>query len=88
MSYDNPEDNAGWHEMMGFSFPLLSDEDHAFAIATGAEREPGSRLYGHAPLRHTYLIDPEGVVRAVWDVGREIQGHAAAVLEEHRRLTS
>jgi peroxiredoxin Q/BCP len=87
MSYDPPEDNRGWAEMMDFEFPLLSDPDREIAEALDVRRQPPHPLFA-LPRRVTYLIDPEGIVAASYDVGREIEGHAEEVLEDLRALVS
>ncbi len=62
ISYDPPEVNRAWSELMGFEFPLLSDPDHVAGRALDAERQPDDRGYG-TPKRITYLIDPDGIIR-------------------------
>lgn len=78
ISADSPDQHASFCDSEGLRFPLLSD--------------PGgrvSRLYGSwiAPFsqRHTFLIDPAGVVRARWVAVRP-QGHSQEVLAELKRL--
>ena len=80
ISYDSPEDNKAWAEMLDFGFPVLSDPDRDIAGSLDVRREPPHPLFA-LPRRVTYLIDPEGVVAESYDVGRNIQGHAAEVLE-------
>ena len=84
MSYDAPEDNRAWSEMMGFDFPLLSDPDHAMERAQGVEREPDDRRFGW-PQRATYLVDPEGMVRRAYLV-TDNATHAGEVLTDLRSL--
>lgn len=78
VSADSPDQHASFCDSEGLRFPLLSD--------------PGgqvSRLYGSwiAPFsqRHTFLIDPAGVVRARWVAVRPA-GHSREVLDELTRL--
>ncbi len=78
ISADGAEDHAAFCSSEGLTYPLLSD--------------PGgqvSRLYGSwlAPFsqRHTFLIDPDGVLRSVWTAVRPA-GHAQEVLAELERL--
>lgn len=47
--------------------------------AYGAAR-PADHEYAMWPKRVTYLIDPEGVVRAAWEV-KDLQAHTGEVLE-------
>jgi peroxiredoxin len=88
MSYDRPDENRAWVELMGFEFPLLSDPTHEVARMMGAERGPDERGAGF-PRRITYLVDPDLVVREVYRVGRdETAGHAEAVLADLLRHAS
>ena len=71
ISADDPDSHASFCSEEGLAFPLLSD--------------PGgqvSRLYGSwiAPFsqRHTFLIDPEGILRASWQAVRP-SGHSQEV---------
>jgi peroxiredoxin len=86
ISYDSPEDNKDWAEMMGFDFPLLSDPDREIAELLEVRRPPLHPMTA-LPRRVTYLIDPEGIVARSYDVGRHIKGHAEEVLEDLRSLT-
>jgi len=72
ISADDPDSHASFCTEEQLAFPLLSD--------------PGgqvSRLYGSwiAPFsqRHTFLIDPQGFVRASWQAVRP-SGHSQEVL--------
>ena len=86
ISYDDPEDNKGWAEMMEFDFPLLSDPDRSVAALMDVKRASGHPL-SFLPRRVTYLIDPNGVIARSSDVGRTIKGHAEEVLADLRELT-
>lgn len=72
VSADDPESHASFCGSEGLAYPLLSDPGGAV-----------SRLYGSwmAPfsLRHTFLIDPAGILRARW-VGVNPGRHSAEVL--------
>jgi peroxiredoxin Q/BCP len=72
ISADGPDSHAAFCSEEGLAFPLLSDP--------GGEV---SRLYGSwiAPFsqRHTFLIDPAGVLRASWVAVRP-SGHSREVL--------
>ncbi len=78
ISADDGDAHASFCGSEGLAYPLLSDP-------TGEV----SRLYGSwmAPfsLRHTFLIDPRGVLRARWTAVRPA-GHSREVLEELDRL--
>ena len=54
------------------------------ADAYGTRRAPGSR-WAHVPERRTFVIDPDGTVRAVYDV-TDVHAHPGEVLEDLRRL--
>ncbi len=84
LSYDSPEENRAWSEMMGFDFPLLSDPDHTIGRAQGVEREPDDRRFGW-PMRVTYLVDPDGIVRRAYLV-TDNATHAEEVLGDLRSL--
>ena len=62
----------------GLVYPLLSDPDGAVSRAWGSWLPPFS-------LRHTFLVDPEGIVRARWSAVRPAQ-HSQEVLAELTRL--
>lgn len=84
ISYDTPEDNRAWAEIMGFEFPLLSDPDHTAGRALEAERDPDHPAFG-VPIRITYLIDPDLTIRRSYRVGREeIAAHPDVVLTDLR----
>jgi peroxiredoxin len=63
---------------------LLSDVDGHVAELYGVRRPPGSR-WAKVPERRTFLIDPVGVVRHVYDV-TDVHGHPAEVLADLGRL--
>lgn len=68
--------------------PLLSDDSLEAIQAYGAWRPQeaqGGKSLGVA--RSTYLIDPQGVIRAVWPEVRTASGHAAEVLAKLKELT-
>ena len=56
VSADDVESHAEFCESEALAFPLLSDADGAVSKTYGSWIKPMSR-------RHTYLIDPEGVLR-------------------------
>lgn len=73
--------------MMEFDFPLLSDPDREIGALLDVKRPAGHPMY-FLPRRVTYLVDPEGVIVRSYDVGRDIEGHADAVLDDLRSLTA
>jgi peroxiredoxin len=70
---------------MSFPFPLLSDPNASIASLLDVKRPRGHPL-ASIPRRVTYLIDPDGVIRRAYDVGRHIEGHAGDVLGDLEEL--
>ena len=73
ISADSVDDHESFCESEGLSFPLLSDPDGTVSKAYGSWMAPYS-------LRHTFLIDPDGVLRERW-VAVQPNGHAREVLD-------
>ena len=73
ISADSVDDHNSFCESEGLSFPLLSDPDGTVSKAYGSWMAPYS-------LRHTFLIDSDGVLRERWVAVRPI-GHAREVLD-------
>lgn len=73
ISADSVDDHESFCESEGLSFPLLSDPDGTVSKAYGSWMAPYS-------LRHTFLIDPDGVLRERWVAVRP-SGHAREVLD-------
>lgn len=80
VSTDKPGTLAKFRDKHDFRFPLLSDADKDIATAYGTLKE-----HGKSANRITYLIDPTGVVRAVWPKVK-VDGHAEAVLTRLKEL--
>ena len=83
-SYDPPRDNLAFSDDQELPFALLSDVDGTVADLYGTRRPPGSR-WARVPERRTFLIDPDGIVRAVYDV-TDVHAHPDQVLADLRRL--
>ncbi len=77
VSADDPDSHASFCSEEGLAFPLLSDPGGAVSKAYGSWIPPFSQ-------RHTFLIDPQGVVRSRWVAVRP-SGHSAEVLAELQR---
>mgnify|MGYP003299706486 FL=1 len=73
ISADSVDDHESFCESEGLSFPLLSDPDGTVSKAYGSWMAPYS-------LRHSFLIDPDGVLRERWVAVRP-NGHAREVLD-------
>jgi len=71
---------AKFRDKHGFRFALVSDADKEIAGAYGTLKD-----HGKSANRVTYLIDPDGVVRAVWPKVK-VDGHAEAVLARLQEL--
>lgn len=88
VSPDSPKAIGNFTLKQDLGVVLLSDPDRAVAKAYGAF---GTKMmYGKAVtgiVRSTFLIGPEGTVRAAWSPVK-VDGHAQAVLDELRRLAA
>jgi peroxiredoxin Q/BCP len=80
VSTDKTTTLAKFRDKHNFRFPLLSDSEKQVSAAYGTLKD-----HGKSANRVTYLIDPEGVVRAVWPKVK-VDGHAEAVLARLREL--
>lgn len=78
VSADDPDSHASFCSEEGLAFPLLSDPGGAVSRLYGSWIPPFSQ-------RHTFLIDPAGLVRARWVAVRP-SGHSREVLAELARL--
>ena len=59
VSVDNVDSHAEFCDSEGLKFPLLADTDGSVSKAYGS-------WLGAASLRHTYVIDPEGILRSTF----------------------
>ncbi len=82
VSPDDCISHADFRDKHGLSVRLLSDADGEVAELYGVWQEQDGR---RRVARTTFLIDPEGIVRAVWR-GVVAKGHAQQVLERLRAL--
>ncbi len=82
VSTDKTGTLAKFRDKHSFRFSLLSDADKEIAAAYGTLKE-----HGKSANRVTYLIDPEGVIRAVWPKVK-VDGHAEQVLARLKELAS
>ena len=81
VSRDSLKSHANFCAKQGFRFPLASEVDEALCKAFGVIQP--KKLYGREFIgveRSTFLIDPDGVVRASWRKVK-VPGHAEAVLD-------
>ncbi|MDX1977290.1 MAG: peroxiredoxin [Pseudanabaenaceae cyanobacterium bins.68] len=59
ISADSVDSHAEFCESEGLKFPLLADQDGSVSKAYGS-------WLGFISLRHTFLIDPDGILRDRW----------------------
>ena len=81
VSRDSLKSHQNFCTKQGFAFPLVSDTDSKLCDAFGVIQP--KKLYGREFIgieRSTFLVDPEGVVRAAWRKVK-VPGHAGDVLE-------
>lgn len=78
VSADDPDQHASFCGSEGLTYPLLSDPGGTVSKAYGSWIPPFSQ-------RHTFLIDPQGVLQARWTAVRPA-GHSQEVLAELQRL--
>jgi peroxiredoxin Q/BCP len=78
ISADDPDSHASFCSEEGLAFPLLSDPGGLVSRAYGSWIAPFSQ-------RHTFLIDPSGILRASWLAVRP-SGHSREVLATLRDL--
>jgi thioredoxin-dependent peroxiredoxin len=86
ISKDSPERHDKFCQKYGLKIRLGSDAEGKVLDAYGVWKEKS--LYGRTFMgirRSTFLVDKNGVVRAVWPKV-SVTGHAAEVLEEARKL--
>ena len=87
-SRDSLKSHCNFRDKQGFRFELASDPDEALCRAFDVIQP--KKLYGREFIgveRSTFLIDPQGVVRAAWRKVK-VPGHAQAVLDTLKEHTS
>lgn len=78
VSADGTDDHLSFCGSEGLAYPLLSDPGGRVSQRYGSWLAPFSQ-------RHTFLIDPEGILRQRWVAVRPA-GHSQEVLTELRRM--
>ena len=81
VSRDSLKSHCNFRDRQGFRFELASDPDEALCRAFDVIKP--RKLYGREFIgveRSTFLIGPDGVVRAQWRKVK-VPGHAQAVLD-------
>lgn len=82
VSRDSVASHARFRAKLELPFDLIADTDETWCKAFDVIHE--KVLYGKRHLgvvRSTFLVDPEGILRAEWRAVK-VPGHAAAVLEQ------
>ncbi len=88
VSRDSVRSHHNFSAKQGFRFELASDPDEALCKAFDVIKL--KKLYGREYLgieRSTFLIDPKGVVRAIWQPVK-VPGHAQAVLDAFKAASA
>jgi peroxiredoxin Q/BCP len=83
-SFDPPAENKAFVDAQGFPYRLLSDPDRSVGAAYGVEKGPDEQ-YAEYASRMSFLIDPEGVVREVYEV-TNVAAHPQQVLDDLAEL--
>jgi thioredoxin-dependent peroxiredoxin len=78
-SFDTPEDNGAFAEKYGYTGPLLSDVDRSVGERYETKKSPKEQWPDNAK-RRTYVIDPDGVIRAAFRV-TDIDAHPQELLD-------
>ncbi len=84
ISFDSVAENREFARTEGFPYRLLSDADRKVGTTYGVLRAPDDP-YPDFALRFSFLIDPAGVVRKVYEV-TDRDAHAGEVLADLRQL--
>lgn len=82
VSQDTAEDHKQFKEELELPFTLLSDEDRAVANAFGVPVH-----LGRFPAKSSFVIDPEGVIRHVYDWQFRPRHHVAKILDALSSIT-
>jgi thioredoxin-dependent peroxiredoxin len=79
-SFDTPAENKAFADAQGFPYRLVADEDRTVGGAYGVKKD-GDEQWADYPRRRSFLIDPDGVVRKIYDV-TDVAGHPQQVLDD------
>lgn len=79
-SFDTPAANLAFAEGQTFPFRLLSDVDRAVGTTYQVARAEGEKNPEY-PMRHSYLIDPDGLIHRRYEVS-DVASHAADVIAD------
>ncbi|HEY3484743.1 MAG TPA: redoxin domain-containing protein, partial [Ilumatobacteraceae bacterium] len=84
--FDTVEENRAFAEAQEFPYQLLSDVTREVGEAYGVKKAPGEQ-WADFPKRMTFLIDPDGIVRKVYEVA-DVASHPQQVLDDVRALSN
>lgn len=79
-SFDTPAENKQFADAQAFPYRLLSDADRSVGEAYDVKKGPDEQ-WADFPRRRSFLIDPDGVVRRIYDV-TDVAGHPQQVLDD------
>ena len=79
-SFDTPAENKQFADAQGFPYRLLSDADRSVGEVYDVKKGPDEQ-WADFPRRRSFLIDPDGVVRKIYDV-TDTAGHPQQVLDD------
>jgi peroxiredoxin Q/BCP len=79
-SFDTPAENKAFAEAQEFPYRLLSDSDSSVGTAYGVKKGPDEQ-YPEYASRKSFLIDPDGMVRKVYEV-TDVAAHPQQVLDD------
>ena len=82
VSQDTAEDHKQFKEELELPFTLLSDENRAVADAFGVPVH-----LGRFPAKSSFVIDPKGVIRHVYDWQFRPRHHVAKILDALSTIT-
>ncbi|SFV60941.1 Thiol peroxidase, Bcp-type [hydrothermal vent metagenome] len=86
VSADSPKKHRNFIEKKDLAITLLSDEEHTVLEQFGVwqlKKNYGREYMGI--VRSTFIIDPDGVIRAVWEKVK-VKGHVEEVLTKLKEL--
>jgi peroxiredoxin Q/BCP len=86
VSGDSVDSHKRFAEKQNLKFPILSDTGHQVLKSYGAWKEKKGTGTLFSTERSTFLIDPGGIVRAVWRKVR-VFGHVDEVRARLKELT-
>lgn len=82
VSVDTVDSHKSFCTKEGLNFKLLADPSHSVSEQYGSTMEYNGATYA---ARHTFLIDPTGVIRKVY-LNVDPQGHSPEVLSDLQQL--